>query len=432
MIHANLRELLSAAVDGELSVAERKTAQRLLRESPEARALFAQLKADAGRLKNLPRVAAPADLADNVMAAINDRAMTPTPLPPSRKSAPRFNWSAASIWINLVTAACVLIVISVGSYLYFAASQRYFAEQQKNVASNTPAGDSDKVDRGASKPGGAGSVAKAGVRDSGPPSDQITVLPRELGPSPRLVSGDIQLGPPSDDMPEIGPLQIDKIRVSHLFNPHELADDEGARNKLAAEMKKDELIRLDLFCRSTPGALDLVQGAFKARGIVVFTDAFAQEQLKKKSPPELMVFTEALTPDEVAQLLTALGTEDKKSGAGEFDTLVAAPFLPADLTQMSKLLGIPAVTPKPAKGKTGVDIRKPLPEGTANQVAESLSKLGSGSRPPSKNEKVAVVVAYSPVNTNPAASKEIRQFLDRRGDRKPDAKLLMLVLKTIK
>jgi len=99
---------------------------------------------------------------------------------------------------------------------------------------------------------------------------------------------------------------------------------------------------------------------------------------------------------------------------------------------MSKLLGIPAVTPKPAKGKTGVDIRKPLPEGTANQVADSLSKLAGGSRPPSKNEKVAVVVAYSPVNTNPAASKEIKQFLDRRGDRKPDAKPLMLVLKTIK
>jgi negative regulator of sigma E activity len=435
MLPANLRELLSAAVDGELSAAERKTAQRLLRESPEARALFAQLKADAGRLKNLPRVAAPADLADNVMSAINERAMTPTPLPPSRKPAPRFNWSAASIWINLVTAACVLIVISVGSYLYFSASQRYFAEQSKNVASNTPAGNSEKVDHGASKPGGVGSVAKSGVRESGPPAEFVAV-PRqefspEIGPSPRLVPEDRITGPITDDMPEIGPLQIDKIRVSHLFNPHELADDEAARNKLAAEMKKDELIRLDLFCRSTPGALDLVQSALKARGIVVFTDAFAQEQLKKKSPPELMIFTEALTPDEVAQLLTALGAEDKKGGAGEFDTLVAAPFLPADLTQMSKLLGIPAVAPKPAKGKTGVDIRKPLPEGTANQVADSLSKLGSGSRPP-KNEKVAVVVSYSPINTNPAASKEIKQFLDRRGDRKPDAKPLMLVLKTIK
>src|SRR5436190_16487692 len=140
MIPANQRELLSAAVDGELSPAEGKAAQRLLRESAEARALYAQLKADAERLKNLSRVAAPADLADNVMAAINDRAITPTPLPPSRRPAPKFNWSALPIWINLVTAAAVLIVISVGSYLYFTASERYFDEQRKNVASNTPAG----------------------------------------------------------------------------------------------------------------------------------------------------------------------------------------------------------------------------------------------------------------------------------------------------
>src|SRR5262249_23683932 len=170
MLPANLRELLSAAVDGELSAAERKTAQRLLRESPEARALYAQLKADAGRLKNLPRVAAPGDLADSVMAAINERAMTPTPLPPSRQTSPKFNWSAASIWINLVTAACVLIVISVGSYLYFAASERYFAEQRKNVASNTPAGTS--VDRGPDKPASGDGLTESGVRprDPGPPS----------------------------------------------------------------------------------------------------------------------------------------------------------------------------------------------------------------------------------------------------------------------
>jgi ribosomal protein L1 len=145
-----------------------------------------------------------------------------------------------------------------------------------------------------------------------------------------------------------------------------------------------------------------------------------------------MIFTESLTADEVAQLLTALGAEDKKSGAGEFDTLVAAPFLPADLTQLGKLLGIPNVTPKVPKGKPAVDIRKPLPEGTANEVAATLTKMGNKSTSPAKSEKVAMVVAYSPMNANPSASREIKQFLDRRGDRGPNAKPLMLVLKTIK
>jgi len=432
MTPANLRELLTAAVDGELSPAERKTAQRLLRESESARALFAQLKADAARLKSLPKVPAPADLTENVMSVIQDRAMSPTPLPPSRKPASKFNWTALPIWVNLVTAAGVLIVISIGSYLYFSASERYYRDQQKNVAKAPPANDENGALTGKTPPREKSPAVATEKRDPRP--EVIALQPREVpevGPSPRIID-DVITSPPNESMPEIESFQIDKIRVSNLFNLHDLSADLTGQDKLVGEMKKDELIRLDLFCRSTPKAFDAVLAALKARGLVVVTDAFAQDQLKKKSPPELMIFTESLTPNEVAQLLVALGAEDKKSGAGEFDTLVAAPFLPADLTQLGKLLGVPNVTPKPPKGKPAVDIRKPLPEGTANEVAATLSKMGTKSASPAKSEKVAVVVAYSPMNANPTASREIKQFLDRRGDRKPDAKPLMLVLKTIR
>src|SRR5262245_4712481 len=107
MKSVNVRELLTAAVDGELTPAEKKVARRLLRESEAARVVFAQLKADAARLKKLPRVPAPSDLADNVLAAINDRAMTPTPLPPSARAHRHFNWSWMPVWANMVAAAGV-------------------------------------------------------------------------------------------------------------------------------------------------------------------------------------------------------------------------------------------------------------------------------------------------------------------------------------
>jgi hypothetical protein len=242
---------------------------------------------------------------------------------------------------------------------------------------------------------------------------------------------DIQTERPID-MPEIESFQLDKIRVSHLFTLHDLPSDEVARKKLTDEMRKDELIRLDLFCRSSPKALEIVLAALKARGIVGLTDAFASEQLKKKSPPEVMIFTEVLTPEEVTQLLAALGSEDAKrsaDGPTEFDALVAAPFLPADLTRLSRLLGVPNLEPKAPKGKVAVDIRKPLPEGTASQLANSLAKLGSGAP---KAERVAVIISYTPANPTPAASREIKQFLDGRGDRRADAKPLMLVLRTVK
>ncbi|MBO0698953.1 MAG: hypothetical protein J2P46_11205 [Zavarzinella sp.] len=435
MIPANQRELLTAAVDGELTPADRKAVERLLRESAAARTLFAQLKADAGRLRNLPKVPAPADLSDNVLTTIRDRVMRPTPLPPTRPARP-FNWSAMPVWANVVTAAAVLLTITAGSYLYFAASNDYVADQNRKVAAKGRTAADAERERPKADPRDR---AEPPVVEPEPPRPgAVAIMPRdvgpEVGPSPREMPADIQTGP-IRDMPEIESFQLDKVRVSHFFTPQDLPTDEAARKKLTDEMRKDELIRLDLFCHSSPKALEMVLAALKARKITVFTDAFVTEQLQKKNPPEVMIFTEALTPDEVTQLLTALGADDaKRAGDGpvELDTLVAAPFLPVDLTMLSRLLGVPNLEPKAPKGKAGVDIRKPLPEGTASELANSLSKLGGG--PPSKRkaEKVAVVVCYKPANSAPGSSREIKQFLDRRADRKADAKPLMLVLRTAK
>jgi hypothetical protein len=425
---ANLRELLTAAVDGVLTPADRRTVQRLLRESDAARKLYVQLKADAERLKKLPRMSAPADLADNVMSTIQDRALSPTPLPPTRP-ARRFDWSAMPVWANIAAAAAVLVVISAGSYLYFAASHDYFASRDPGPVAKGPAPGKVNGDTRVPTPDRRDEAPRP--RSIAPAPETIAHRPREIGPEvgppPRVTDDGLLTGPPRE-MEEIQPFQLDKIRVSRLFAIHDLAGDEAARTRLAAEMKKDELIRLDLFCDSPPRALEQVKAALKERAITLYTDAFAAEQLKRKSPPEVMIFTEALTPDEVVRLIAALGSEDKKA-AGGFETLVAAPFLPADLTKLSRLLGVPGLDAKPAKDKPTIDIRKPLPEGTANQVADMLAKMGSGSRP-ARAQRVAVAVSYSPANPQPAASREIRQFLDLRGERRPDAKPLMLVLRT--
>jgi hypothetical protein len=429
----NLRELLTAAIDGELSPTDQKLAQRLLQKSESARIMLSQLKSDSKRLRKLPRVSAPADLAENVLAVIAERSMTPTPLPPGKRPSPKFNWSMLPVWVNLVTAAGVLFVISAGSYLYFTASERYYESRAQGMASKGP--NSKTADPGSATPVVDAKLpeTKGITPEIGPEPKMVVQGPRdpgpEIGPSPRQVP-DIILAPPEDGMPEIEAFHLDKIRVSHLVTLRDLPDDEAARKKLTAEMKKDELIRLDLFCHSTPNGLELTLASLKARGITVFTDAFAQDRLKRKLPTELMLFTEAMTPEEVAQLLAELGSVDAKSGAGEFDTLVAAPFLSLDLDRLGKLLGVSSIAPKPAVGKAPIDVRKPLPEGTANHLAATLAKMGTTSTPP-KTEKVAVVVAYSPMNGQPTNSREIKQFLDRRGDRKPDAKPLMLVLKTI-
>lgn len=432
MTPAKLRDLLTAALDGELTVAEQKAVRRLLRESKPARTLFGQLKADAVRLRSLPRVAAPAELAENVLAVIGERAMRPTPLPPIPPR-PKFNWARLPIWANVAAAAGVLLVITLGSYVYFAASDQFFAEHHGKAVAK----------RGQAKPPTHPQPEPAipdpppERRDRSPdPLPQPDAVARrgtggpEVGPEPRQVIEPGTLTSPPQEMPEIEPFQPHKIRLSHLARLRDLPDDPDARKKLAAEMRKDELIRLDLFCQSAAKGYERVVAALKKRGITVVTDGYARDRISRHAPTELMLFTEALTPDEVAQIMAALGAEDR-AGPGLFDTLVAAPFLGEDLVKLGRLLGVPNVTSKLPKAKGGVDVRTPLPEGTAQHVANSLSGLGTKASRSAKPAPMAVVVAYSPRNAHPAASPEIRQFVERRGDRQPDTKPLMLVLKII-
>ena len=59
MITADQTELITAAVDGELSATEVRIFRRLLDNSGEARALYAKLRADRDRVRNLPLATPP-------------------------------------------------------------------------------------------------------------------------------------------------------------------------------------------------------------------------------------------------------------------------------------------------------------------------------------------------------------------------------------
>ncbi len=406
----DLRHLLTAAVDGALTPAERKEAQHLVRESAEARALYLQLKRDSERLRALRRHVAPPDLAAVVLDAIRDR--KPTPLPPTRTRPGR--WAG---WMTVATAAAIMLAFAAGSFLLLAPDrQRAYDRINTEVVGPTLPAPRFTPE--------VGPMPRSVSGESMAIAHPATKMP-ELGPPPREVDPRLA-SPEHPETPEIRGPQLDAIRHSTLFNLRELPGNDAEQARLLGDVKNDELIRLDLFTATLPQGTELALSALKARGLDVFIDAHAQDRRQKSASTEFVVFTEALTPAELVQFLTALGAEDRRWPSPVFDTLVVAPFLSKDLTQLSALLGLPAVA------KEKVDIRKPLPEGTAQQVADALTRMsGSGSSAAApKTNKVAVMVAYTSANPSPKDSKEVRQFLARRGDRKADAKPLMLVLRS--
>ena len=446
MMTPETRDLIARAIDGGLSAAERKQLETVLRQDESARAFHNQLKQDALALRSLRVVAPPVNIAEAVAGIIRDRNLTPTPLPPRPKVASS-NANRGS-WVNLATAAGLMLAVTAGSFFYFSSNLRAPHVRYADVA--TARDTIKKQTKTPDRPAPSVNTVQPESVETPVPETIVkapapvapTVISPEQGPSPRVVEDSILTARP-EPMPEINALNIPRHRVSRFLNLTDLASADPVQVKnqseIRGELKADELVRLDLFCKDPRSALDQLSAALKARGATAIIDQHLTDRIKKKQTTEIVIFTDVLTPEEVFQLLGEMARNEMTAanGEGQFDTLVVAPFLPADLDLLGRILGAGAVMPKVAKSKGPVDIRKPLPEGTANQLAQNLSKMGGGSGPVTttppkpKNEKLAFVGSFTPPNPAPAQSTEIKSFLERRADKRPDAKPLMLVLRTI-
>jgi anti-sigma factor RsiW len=116
MLPERYRQLLTACVDGELNRRQRRRVERLLKRSPEARQVLQKLLGDARALRQLPPTPPPANLAEAVLTQIHERRLRPS------RHARLNNPPALPAWTGLAAAAAVLLILGVGSYLYFAAS----------------------------------------------------------------------------------------------------------------------------------------------------------------------------------------------------------------------------------------------------------------------------------------------------------------------
>jgi hypothetical protein len=191
---------------------------------------------------------------------------------------------------------------------------------------------------------------------------------------------------------------------------------------LRAELTRDEVVRLDLFAKDSTRAAELLQNSLKSKGNQIVVDAVAQDRLKKKLKTEYVIFAEGMTADEIAQLLEQLGAEDKKAeakkaGEGQFDKFVLTRLRSSDVNELARLLGVPAMQLKLPKFKNGTAETRKTPEPAPASKSAATPKS-------------ALVLPYGAVHSDPRYSKEIKQFLEKRGERKPGTLPMMLVIRT--
>jgi hypothetical protein len=449
MITDDLLQLITASVDGELTPAESRRLRRLLDSSPEARALYTQFHADSKKLHALPRAVPPADLHGRVMAKI--AALTPVPtrltkIQPQQKPQPKVEPArpAAPVIIPfarrkrtlapLAIAAGLLIGISATSFLFF-------NQQNQNPRSGYAKGPV-ATHHGASDPAWAKYLpADSGPRPSAPsgrmPDFSSSPLARNdfpparlpepeavaVAPTPRPVRNDILGARP---LPATHFDQVE-IRLPFLKSIAEF-DREDLREEFATELGRDPAFRIDLFTRNPARGVELFEKACKSAGVSLAIDATTMSLLQKRSVHAAVVYTESLTASDLATLMSKLAVEDAKVSPHVFDLLHATPISDLDAKDLRVILGVDpglykrlATDHRPGEKSERPDPTKPLSANTADQIVKSVTGQG----------KSGVMLAWNingrqfPQGTSP----ELKQFLSKRGERKPNVVPVIIVIR---
>jgi hypothetical protein len=130
----------------------------------------------------------------------------------------------------------------------------------------------------------------------------------------------------------------------------------------------------------------------------------------------------------VEKLLEALAVEERKNESPQLEKLVAVPMSAVDQKTLAALLGIDLkllnLKSKPAER---LDPQKPLSDSTADKLAKALEKQ-PGTKP---SDGMMLALSYNPVRPKPELSKEVREFLAARKDRRPGTIAVMLVIRNI-
>jgi len=235
-------------------------------------------------------------------------------------------------------------------------------------------------------------------------------------PPPRAKGSDVFAFPPQKAIP---PLERFVVRVPFLASIAELERDD-AKQTLLEELSREPAYRIDLFAKDTARGVEAFQAAAKASGIALFADATALDRVKKKQSTSVIVYSESLAAADIRDLLAKIAADDAKNIQRVFDSIHATPALPADQAALKDVLGSdPGLWKRPAAATDP----KPISAGTGDELTKTLT-----AKP---GDKPAVLLSFTPAafRTNPALSKELKEFLAKRGERKASAVPFLLVIR---
>jgi hypothetical protein len=395
MLSDQLRQLLTAYVDGELTNRQRKAVERLLRRSPEARTLLAKLQEDSRRLQGLPRRRLDEDFTARVLRSVRQRHAEE-----GRRRAARE--AALPLWTSVAAAAAVLLAVGFGSYFYFthqpSDAQSAAVKPPTNPAPETPPDDGSRDD--------GSHVADNYTPLPGRPKG---TQPEEL-PMPEVVKNDTpneSVNPDTVIGSETPQPDMEMFKPHVVKPPFSLLEDVRTihADRLRKALGEETALRVELPCNDTARGFRRLQTALKEVGVSLAIDAAAQNRLDKpRLHANYVLFVEDLTAEELARALAKVGADDKKAAEarpkpdGQFSKMVVNRLVEADIKELSAVLRVEAAQLQAGSGK------------------------GKGT------ERLALAVTYNPERPK-ANSPEVKRYLESRKPARPGAIQVLLVLR---
>lgn len=413
MLNADELELLTVAVDGELSSSQSLAIGHLLNSKPEAATLYRALQADALKLRFSTQHPIPVSQLSAVLGRIQ-----PIIQIRHRKQAS----SRRPYFLPYAVAASIFFAMCSLSFWLFVSSERREQDkvQQRRLPITSPTLIAPIADSVAIAPVQNPPQEKPPVVQPVPNNDVIVHLPKELerAPTPRSAIGDV-VGSGIIENPK--PLAEIRLRLPFLTEAIEFGSLD-VQTRLKQELALDPAFRLDLFSKFPASAFELLQTVAKKSGIAVTIDAKTQELLSNKIPLTVAIYLEGVSPSEIAELLAAVG--EQLQLAPKPRSVGMAHLLPIGATEIRDLketLGIDLTPTRPGRSATGDP--KSVAADTLGKVTNAVKKTG---------EKSGIAFAILPTNlrTPPAQSKEFKAFLDKYSERKTATTPLLIVLRT--
>lgn len=436
MLTADELELLTAAVDGELSPRQRRQLARLLKSKPEARRVYDELRGDSRELQALPLIPAPSDLHQTIVEAA---ARLPAPRPASQPRQPRQPRPVPG-WALYAAAAVVLLAVGLTSF-FLHSWQRGPSVPHVKAPPQSPQPEEPKT-----------LPPPREWVEAPPPTPPKGPLVHEMPPI-RIIEGD-GLDDEFDEMPlpitpvrphapvlasgetePLGRLERVELALPRLHVLHGLsvpAQNQALRDQLG----KGNAFRVELPARDATRALERLRTALATLKTPLLLDANVQARLKKPSfRSDFAVYLEDISPDALTEVLRLVGQADRAAAEKKANEMyLEGPLVVKEMTawdrrDLKDLLGIDPLLDRPQSKAQAIDIRKPLNEMTDKQVNEALE--GRGVPRPGSKVLTPGRGLIQAVGVPRGKSPELKKFLDSCGPAVPGTIQVLIVLRNV-